>query len=857
VLTDLIVRVVDFSRRRALFVLAIAALAVLGMGYFVSGHIRINTDINTLLSSDLKWRQNEQALEKAFPQNVDRLVIVVDGDTPDDAENAASVLAEALGSETSFFKNVSRPDNIPFFRKNGLLYLDKTVLSDMMEKLIQAQPLLGSLAADPSLRGLFGTLDMVLTGIQFGQFDYAKVDQPFEKFANVIDATVDGATRPLPLRSMMENGQPTRRDIQKVILAQPVLDYSALSPGHAATDRVREIAKEKGLTRENGVQIRLTGSVALNDEEFGSVADGAMVSTVLSVVLVLFILFLALRSARLIVPMLITLAAGLVATTAFAMAAIGSLNLISVAFAVMFVGIAVDFSIQFGVRYRGIRHEEPDNVKAMLATAKQIAQPIALAAGSTALGFLTFIPTSYLGVAELGAIAGFGMIVAFILNLTLLPALLGLCKPPAEPESIGYIWAAPVDRFLDAHRKPCLIAVGVLTLLGLAVASQIQFDFDPLNLKDPKTESVSTMFDMITDPDSSAYAAEILAPSQEEAQKLAQKLETLPEVDHVLTLASFIPENQDEKLALISDASLILAPTLSPPSVAPKPTDEEKAQAISKVIESLKTIPGSPASAQHLSAALEKILKNQNPALYERLDSVLLKGLLAQLDQATTALSVQKVGMDQITTDLSQNWIAPDGRAKIEVYPKGNPRDHKTLIAFSDAVRAIAPEASGTPVSIQESGKTVVGAFVEAGIYALIAISVLVWLVLRRVSDVLRLLASLGLAGILTLATLAAVGIPLNFANIIALPLLLSLGVSYAIYFISYWRQGLNNPLQSSMARAVLFSAATTLVAFGTLSLSSHPGTRSMGELLTIALVYCLLSTFLVLPVLLGRPKMD
>ena len=856
-LSKTIVWLVSASRRFAFVVIALALAASVMMGIYVADHIKINTDINQLLSANLGWRQQEQALEKAFPQTVDRLVVVVDGDTPDLAEDAATTLTEAMQNKPELFKNTYRPDNIPFFRKNGLLFMDKNFIGDMLDMMVQGQPLLGSIAADPSLRGLFNTLNLVLMGLQQNQFEYEKIDQPLMKFSDTIESVLAGQDKPLPFRSMVSDKQPTLRDIRKVILTQPVLDYEALSPGEKASAAIRQIAAENKLTAEHGVHVRLTGSVALNDEEFASVADGATTATILSITSVLVILFLALRSARLILPILLTLTAGLIATTAFAMATIGSLNLISVAFAVMFVGIAVDFGIQFGVRYRDQRHQEPDNAKAMQATAHVIALPIAMAAGSTALGFMTFIPTDYSGVAELGLIAGAGMIIAFILNITLLPALLTLAHPAPEPEAVGFAWAAPIDAFLLRHRGKVLLATAMLAIGATFIAAQLTFDFDPLDLKDPKAESVATMFDLMRDPDANIYTVDILAKDLTTAKEVASKIEKLPEVDHIITLASFVPEEQEQKLAMIGDANFLLAPTLNPAEVASAPSDDEVVETIEKTVKALNELtPAHPATTK-LAQTLSGVIDRRNHDMLQRLHDSLLKGLIGQLAQVRDILSVQPVSVDSITDDLRKDWVAADGRAKIEVYPKGNPHDHKVLAAFTDAVRQIAPEASGTAISIQESGKTITGAFTTAGIAAIIAIALLVFAVLRRPMDVVRLLTPLFLAGILTLATMQLIGIPLNFANIIALPLLLSLGVSYAIYFISYWRTGLTNPLQSSMARAVLFSAATTLVAFGSLSISAHPGTSSMGELLTIALLYCVLCTFLLLPALLGEPKVD
>ncbi|MGE4351813.1 MAG: MMPL family transporter, partial [Bdellovibrionales bacterium] len=548
-LTRWIVALVSFSRRFAVWVVLAFAAAVVAMAVFTADHLKINTDIDQLLAANLDWRVRETELAKAFPQKQDRLVIVVDGANADLAETGAEKLAEALRKRPDLFKTVVRPDAIPYFQKHGLLLLSKQELSSTLDSLIQAQPLLGSLAKDPSLRGLFSTMELAIQGVNRGQTDYKNVAGSFALMAQVVEANLKGIPMILPWQSMMTSSQPTVRDLRKYILVQPVLDFSALSPGNKATHAVRDLATELNLTPAYGINVRLTGSVALNDEEFASVAEGAGLATAVSVFLVILLLYLALRSWRIIIPILLTLFAGLIATTCLAMATVGSLNLISVAFAVMFVGMAVDFGIQFGVRFRDEHHKEPDTIAAMLSTARLIAPPLTFAAAASTLGFMAFIPTSYRGVSELGIIAGSGMVIAYLFNLTLLPALLSLFKPPAEPEAVGYRWAAPLDRALKTHRKKLLIATGAMALIALLVATQMRFDFDPLNLKNPKAESVATMFDIMKDPMATPYTVEILAPSSDAATRIAGQLERLPEVDHALTLASYVPDDQEEKIA--------------------------------------------------------------------------------------------------------------------------------------------------------------------------------------------------------------------------------------------------------------------------------------------------------------------
>jgi hypothetical protein len=490
-------------------------------------------------------------------------------------------------------------------------------------------------------------------------------------------------------------------------------------------------------------------------------------------------------------------------------------------------------------------------MQAMTRTAHLIALPLTMAAGSTALGFFAFIPTDYRGVSELGLIAGGGMVIAFLLNITLLPALLAFFRPPAEPEPVGFTWAAPIDAFISKNKRHILVMSLIIALLGSVIAAQVRFDFDPLNLKDPKTESVSTLLDVMKDPDFNIYTIDILRPSLKQAQDLAKTLKQLPEVDHVLTLGSFVPEDQDEKLDMISDANTIYSSTLKTVFPQTSLSDAEIIASLQKLGEKLQAIPSQPAFVTRLATVLNTVVERNDHQLLQRLHAQLVTVLQTKLETIKQSLSAEEVTIDTITEDLRHDWITPDDQALTQVYPKGNPRDYKTLVAFTEAVKHIVPDATGTPISIQESAHTVTSAFIHAGIYALVTIDLLSLLVLRSLRDVATMMAPLLLAGILTMASIVLIDLPLNFANIIAIPLLLSLGVSYAIYFVSYARAGQKNPMQSSMARAVLFSAATAFVAFGSLAISSHPGTSGMGKLLMIALMYSLACSFILLNALL------
>ncbi len=259
-------------------------------------------------------------------------------------------------------------------------------------------------------------------------------------------------------------------------------------------------------------------------------------------------------------------------------------------------------------------------------------------------------------------------------------------------------------------------------------------------------------------------------------------------------------------------------------------------------------------ASQRLADALDK-LAGSNQATRDKVQAIFVDPLKIVLNQLKKSLQAQPVTLKNLPPELVNSWKAKDGLQRVEALPRGDPNDNDTLRKFADAVLKAEPKAVGGPVSILKSGDTVVTAFIHAGIWALAVISFLLWLALRRITDVLLTLVPLLVAGAVTLEICVLIGMPLNFANIVALPLLLGVGVAFKIYYVTAWRAGRTNLLQSSLTRAIFFSALTTATAFGSLWLSSHPGTASMGKLLALSLVTTLAAVLLFQPALMGKPR--
>jgi hypothetical protein len=858
VLTSIVVSIVKASTRFAILVVLVALALAIAAGYYTSRNFQINTDINTLISSKLDWRQRDNQFDRAFDRD-STILAVVDSPTPELTGAATAALLQKLSGDTKHFSSMQPLGSGEFFEKNGLLYLPEAEVREMTGQFASAAPLIEIMAGDPSIRGLTGALETGLAGVKRGQVKLDSTARPFNQIASTIEDVLKTGNATFSWRQLVSDKPLTDADLRAFIEFKPILDFNALEPGKDATDAIRQAAHDLDFAGKYHARVRLTGPVPMADEEFSTVQDGAVVNGIGTVLVVLFILWMALHSVKIITAVFINLFIGLSITTAAGLMMVGSLNPLSIAFAVLFIGLGVDFGIQYSVRYRSERYKNDDLKAALAKGAEYAAVPLSLAAMATAAGFMSFLPTDYKGVSELGEIAGVGMLVAFLSSITVLPALLSLFNPPGEKEPVGYAFLAPVDHFLEKHRVIIIVGTLVVAVAGLPLLYFLKFDFNPINLRSKKVESIATFLDLRKDPNTGANAINVMTNSDEGAREIAAKLEKVPEVLRVMSLESFVPEDQPAKLRLIAEGAKVLNPALNPDSIDAAPSDQENIDSLKESADSLRKAagdnqgPGAVAS-RRLADALQKLAES-NQATRDKVQAIFVDSLKIVLDQLRSSLQAQPVTLKNLPSDLVSSWKTKDGLQRVEALPRGDPNDNETLRKFAAAVLNAEPNAVGGPVSILKSGDTVVTAFIHAGFWALVVIGLLLWLALRRITDVLLTLVPLLVAGAVTLEICVLIGLPLNFANIVALPLLLGVGVAFKIYYVTAWRAGRTNLLQSSLTRAIFFSALTTATAFGSLWLSSHPGTASMGKLLALSLVTTLAAVLLFQPALMGKPR--
>ncbi len=860
---------VAFVGRHAWLVLAAALLFGAGTLRYTVGHLGMITSTADMLSPDLRFLKTHRAFVKAFPQLKDTIVVVIDGRTPDLAADARRRLAEALERRKEIFKSVYTPGDEPFFRKNGLLYLSVDELETLADRIAAIQPLLAELVRRPDVAGFFTLLTDALDAPAHGlEIDLAPVFRPVSE---ALQSVLAGRFYRLSWMTLMDGGtQDTAGRKRVFIILQPRLDYSRLLPGKLAMQTVRYTAAALGLDDTHGLRVRLTGDIAMEFEELQSVTRGAKLAGLLSLVMVGIVLFAGLRSSRLVAAALITLLFGLIWTAGFAALAVGHLNMISVAFAVLFIGLAVDFAIHFCLRSRELLLGGRPLAEALPETARDVGASLVLCAVTTAIGFFAFIPTAFSGVAELGLISGTGMFIGLAASLTVLPALLTVMRFRVRPRGAG----APEK----ARRRPGFLAavmghtrlVRVLALLAalgaIALLPRVHYDRNPLNLRDPASESVATFRELLARDDHSPWSLRVLAPDRRAAEKVVSRLKPVRQVKAVVTVDDFIPGDQRDKMDIIEDIQYMVGGSLSlPRDPAPASSPTQALAAMKKFDRRLEawiaagdagTDPSAPARglARDLKLFLDRMALadgHRRERLLDRLSASLLGSLPGRLRALQASLQASPFALQDLPPDLLRRWVTPDGRYRVEILPRGDLNHRQAMLDFIAAVRRVEPDATGYPVVIHDSGKVVADAFREAFTLSLAAIVLLLAVLMPKKTDALLVLLPLTLSALFTGACMALFGLPLNFANIIALPLILGIGVDNGIHMVHRYHTIGRDPyalLHSSTVRGIVFATLTTICSFGNLALSPHLGMASMGKLLTIGIGASLLSTLLILP---------
>ncbi len=881
----LLVAWVDAVQRRAGSVLLATGAVTVAVLWYAVATLGVNTHHTAILSDDLPFWKHYHEFADVFPILDEALLVVIDAETAAEARDAARTLAERLAAEPERYRDVYVPGGDPFFERNALLYLDVEEVEDLTDHLASVQPLLAAVSRDSSLSSMAAMLQDGIAQARRHPDIAVDLSMIFDSLSLAVEAVLEGNPRPISWTEMILRRSLPGDSARRVIVLQPVFDFDHILPGYEVIQAVRDTARDLGLVPENGVTVRLTGNVALNTEEMLGVARGALLAIGGSLILVTVILGMALRRTHLVLAVVITLLVSLAWTTGFAAAVVGHVNLASICFAILIIGLGVDFGIHFTMRYAELLRGEFAHREALAETARDVGGSLVLCALTTAMSFFVFVPTDYKAVGELGMIAGTGMLICLFCTLTVLPALLAVWKG-RDPGSAwpGVRWFERLVVTAAAHHPRSVRWVALaLGLAAIAALPMLRFNHNVAEMRDPSTESVRTFNALLAESDTTPWTMDVMADDLESARVIAETLRGLDVVDRAVTLADYVPTGQDEKLEILEDLGYFVP---EPPAIRGEPPPVPLANQIATLRALLTSLrapwlaesdPVRAESARRAARYLGRFLarlerleeKERQRAEVAAFERSLTGALPGQLQTLWIATDPSPVTLDSLPETLSRRMLSADGRARVEVLPSGDLSDNAVHARFVDTVKEHAPEATGSAVTVLEFGRAVVRSFREALGLALVGVALLLFALWRRLDDTALVLVPLGLVLLLTAGSAAVLGIPFNFANIIVLPLLLGIGVDSGIHLVHRHRVTVDTVghaeaperelLETSTAQAVFFSALTTMASFGTLALSNHVGFATLGALLLIGVFFVLLANLALLPALLAwrRPPAE
>jgi hopanoid biosynthesis associated RND transporter like protein HpnN len=821
-------------------------------------HLKFDTNTADMISTELPFQQNRIKLEKAFPQDVSTIILLVEGKTPEETSDAVKLIGEKLRQNTTDIKSVHIPDEGEFFARNGLLYLDLDELENLSAQLANAQPFIGRISENNSLGGLLDILGEALKASDQG-FEI-ELDPLLEKIREAIVAVKEGKPYRLSWQQLMLTRDEGLGVTKRFITITPVLDFDQLLPAEKSIAAIDKIVAEVLRGDLADVSVRKTGEVVLEHEEMQTVGAGVSIASVASLILVSLTLWVAYRSFKLMFATFVALTMGLIFSLGFAAVAIGQLNLISIGFAVLFIGMGDAYSSHFCLRYRELVLRGASQSEALRETLTSTGSSLVLCAFTAATGLYAFIPTNYSGVAELGIIAGTSMFIALATTFTILPALLKIMplKPPRRKKKEKDDAPFLSSNWPLRYARPIRTITVVLGVIAAGLLCDITVDFNPINLRDPNTESVKTFKYLLQFEDTSPLTLASLAKSEAEVKAKKSKFEDLATVDKVVSIFDFIPENQDEKLAVISDLSLIMGPQLEsfpPPSQAN--VDPETIGTFHQVLKERAAagengvIKALDEALTQLRDRLEGVDEATRQAMLSRLQDSILGPLPATIANLRDSLQAHPISMETLPADLKNRWVSADGLYRLQIFPNKDLNDLDNLREFILEAQKVDKNVTDVPVAYLESMNEAINAFQQAFGIAFVATTVLLLLILRSLKDTLLVLLPLLLASLFTAASTVLLDIPFNFANIIALPLLFGLGVDNGIHMahrLHYLKSSDENLLSTSEAQGIFYGSLTTVFSFGSLAFTTHQGTASMGMILTIGLLLTLICALVVLP---------
>ncbi len=795
---------------------------------FITQNLKINTSTDSLISNKLEFKKNQKLLKESFKVLNNNILIRLVGREGDKLIlNSQNLIYQLKKNKAISF--VYSPNLDENFKNNFFLFLNDNDKEQLIQKLYEYQPFLSQINNhEDKLQGFNKLLELSLRSDSREELDdFTKVFQTFSKSLK-LQRNVDW----MNLLSSQKN--------ETFILFGINQDYLEKN----GFRKVYKFLLDLKSNFDSSIQIDYTGGLIIDFEEVGSVSSGALYSGILSFILVAILLWFAFRNLLLLLSILITIIIGLVVTLGITTIVIGSLNLISVAFAVLFIGLSVDYGIQVCSRINENRNllscKDSRNISV-------ISKTLLIASVPSIIGFLSFIPTDYIGLSELGIISAIGLVVGLVVNITFLPCLLYMILNKREYNFVSSKNSGKFLKFFLDKRKAILILFTSILIYSTFNINKVNFDADALNLKDQNLKSVKLAKELIEENPTSDYVISLILDS-ENIEKFDNS-HPIFKSEHVRSYFSFnrIFEKYDS-----DDLEYLKFLLLKNKNHQILKRDNE--------LKIFKSLLRKYSEGNFGEVSNEARYLNQQISLLERkgLSSIEIKNILFinfddLIDFINNLNSIPENFSNLIPENFVKRYVSNKNSFRVEIFPNKDLSNPRNLEDFVLTVEKYFPEATGMPVVQFKAGEVVINSFKKALIISLLFLIIFLFFVLKKTKYVLLCFGSLISAFILTIFSLIIFKLNLNFANMIALPLLFSLGISYPIYLIKRFEEfgNLERMFLTNTPLAVLFSGLTTIFSFSTLYLSTHSGTSSMGLLLFICLLNTIITSLIILPILI------
>ncbi len=866
--------------RHPRLILAIALLLSLASVIYTKSNMEFLTGRDDLMPKNAKFQLDYRAYRQEFGDQ-EEIVVVIEADDAEKATKCSDAVYEQLNKERDSFKEVFYPGGLPYFRKNGLLFMPLDEIRQLRSTLTMAAPVLKDLSASPSVQTLFtsltGQIDRYLVSgdqkdLKSLTFMLSTLDKGFKGF--------DGKTSALSMDSFLKgggDGKPSMLESagkQQVITIMPIKEADSFVPAEKSIKATRKIVDQVLARPEfKGVTAGLTGVPVLEYEEMATSQKDIEIATILSLSLTVILLLFAFRGLLNVVAAMVSLIVGICLSFGFATLAVGHLNILSMVFAIMLIGLGIEYGIQVVLRYQEELRNGADGIAAIETGLCTNIRTIIMAAATVALAFATFAFTDFKGIAELGIIAAGGVFICVLATFTVLPSMLVLLERFRKPARV----ADHPTKIQPKVKLPFLFnnpkAVTIITVLIAAgciyPVMNTHFDYNLMNLQAKGLKSVEYAYKLMRSKENSGYFAVVTANDPEQVRQLTEKLEKLPSVDHVVSLNALVPDQQEAKLAEIAALRQTMADIKPTPYVENLQMMElpavfegfrDRVEKLKLALEAKKAPEAKPV-ANFLTTldgffnSLEKEKDKNAVGMLRDFQGGMFAELPDKLNMMKQSLEAGRVESSDIPASLRQRFVGKSGKYLLQVAAKKEIFEHQPLKEFVDQVKSVVPNATGEPVMVYESLTILRDSYLRAFGYAFIGIAAILLINFKSIR--FAIIGTLPLAAglLMMVGGMQLTGISFNSANIIVLPLILGIGIDSAIYIINRYRQGDESPAQvafSSAGIGVFLNALTILFSFGALMVAHHQGVFSIGVLMSLGMVSSVAVFMIFLPALLS-----